>query len=298
MNDLITIEQSTALTVFTKPDGLKGILDQIADEARSVALDVSTAKGRKEVASVAYKIARSKTYIDGVGKDLVAEMKELPKKVDAARKQARDFLDNLATEIRKPLDEWEVEQARIEAEKQAAEAAEALAKQIALDHEMALLMNDAYDRRKQDEARLAEEQRIERENQIRIEAEQKAKADAERQILEAKLATERAEREKIEAEARAARAEQEADERAKQAEIDAIEREKRAADQERQRIEAENRMVEEENARRQADVEHKRTINRAVLAGLREHGGISQEEAIRIITAIATGKIERVIIQY
>jgi len=287
MNDLITIEQSTALTVFTKPDGLKGILDQIADEARSVALDVSTAKGRKEVASVAYKIARSKTYIDGVGKDLVAEMKELPKKVDASRKLARDFLDNLATEIRKPLDAWEAEQARIEAEKKAEEDAAALAKQIELDHEMALLMNDAHDRRKEDEARAAEQARIERENQIRIEAEQKAKADAERQILEAKLATERAEREKIEAEQRAARAEQEAAARAKQ-----------AADQERQRIEAENRMVEEENARRQADVEHKRTINRAVLAGLREHGGISQDEAIRIITAIATGKIERVIIQY
>lgn len=280
MNDLITIEQSTALTVFTKPDGLKGILDQIADEARSVALDVSTAKGRKEVASVAYKIARSKTYIDGVGKDLVAEMKELPKKVDASRKLARDFLDNLATEIRKPLDEWEAEQARIEAEKKAAEAAEALAKQIALDHEMALLMNDAYDRRKEDEARLAEETRLERERMIRMEAEEKARKDAERQILEANLAKERAEREKLEAEQAAIRAAE------------------RATEQERQRIAAKERAEKEEEAKRQADVEHRRSVNRMVLNGLIEHGGITEDQAKKIVGAIATGKVNNVIIRY
>jgi hypothetical protein len=276
MNDLITIEQSTALTVFTKPDGLKGILDQIADEARSVALDVSTAKGRKEVASVAYKIARSKTYIDGVGKDLVAEMKELPKKVDASRKLARDFLDNLATEIRKPLDEWEAEQARIEAEKKAAEAAEALAKQIALDHEMALLMNDAYDRRKEDEARLAEETRLERERMIRMEAEEKARKDAERQILEANLARERAEREKLIAEETA----------------------KRAAEQERMLIKARERKIEEENAKRQADVEHRRSVNRMVLNDLMREGEITEDQAKKIVGAIATGKVNNVIINY
>jgi len=298
MNDLITIEKPKALTVFTTPDGLKPILEQIAAEARALTPDVSSAKGRKEIASIAYKVAQSKTYIDGVGKDLVADMKELPKKVDAARKDAREFLDALKDEIRAPLDAWEAEQARIEAEKKAEEDAAALAKQIELDHEMALLMNDAHDRRKEDEARQAEQDRIERENQIRIEAEQKAKEDAERQILAAKLATERAEREKIEAEQRAARAEQEAAERAKQAEIDAVEREKQAADQERRRIEAENRMVEEENARRQADVEHKRQINRLVLNDLVQACELSEDQAKDVITAIATGKVNNVIIRY
>lgn len=287
MNELITIEQPKALAVFTTPDGLKPILDEIANTARALVPDVTTAKGRKEIASVAYKIAQSKTYIDGVGKDLVAEMKELPKKVDASRKEAREFLDALKDEIRAPLDAWETEQARIEEEKQAAERAEALAKQIALDHEMALLMNDAHDRKKEDEARRAEQDRIEaeklaaeqakaREEQIRQQAEQKAKEDAERQILEAKKQAARAEMEKIEAEQRA----------------------ERAVEQERQRVAAEEAARRAEEELRQSDVEHKRTINRAVLAGLREHGGISQEEALNIVKAIATGKIKHVTITY
>lgn len=287
MNDLITIEKPKALAVFTEPDGLKPILDTIADEARKLTPDIATAKGRKEIASVAYKIAQSKTYIDGVGKDLVADMKELPKKVDAARKQAREFLDALKDEIRAPLDAWEAEQERIEAEKKAAEAAAALAKQIELDHEMALLMNDAFDRRKEDEARRAEQERIERENRIREEGERRAKEDAERQVLEARLATERAEREKLEAEQRAARAEQEAAERVRQ-----------AAEQERQRIEAEERKRQEEDAKRQADVEHRRAVNREVLADLVAHAGVTEDEAKKIVAAIATGKVKNVIIQY
>ena len=280
MNDLITIEESEALAVFTKEDGLKGVLDQIATEARSVPLDISTAKGRKEVASVAYKIARSKTYIDGVGKELVAEMKEMPKKVDAARKQARDFLDGLAAEIRKPLDDWEAEQARIEAEKKAEEEAAALAMRIALDHEMALLMNDAFDRKKEDEARLAEETRLEREKMIRMEAEEKARKDAERQILEANLARERAEREKIEAEQAAER------------------RAQLAAEQERERIAAEERQRQAEEAKRQADVEHRRSVNRMVLNDLIEACQLTEDQAKKIVGAIATGKVNNVIIRY
>ncbi|EES5368095.1 cell envelope biogenesis protein TolA, partial [Escherichia coli] len=34
--------------------------------------DITTAKGRKEIAYLAYKVAQTKTYLDGLGKDLVA----------------------------------------------------------------------------------------------------------------------------------------------------------------------------------------------------------------------------------
>lgn len=276
MNDVITIEKPNALAVFTTPDGLRAILDQIAAEARALTPDVSTAKGRKEIASVAYKVAQSKTYIDGVGKDLVADMKELPKKVDASRKDAREFLDALRDEIRAPLDAWETEQTRIEGEKQAAEKAEALAKQVIIDHEIALLINDAFDRQKEDQARQAEQARIDRENQIRQEAEQKAKQDAERAILEANLQAERAEREKIEAQQRAAR----------------------AVEQERQRVAAEEARLQAEEAKRQANVEHKRKINRIALNGLVEFAGLSEDQAKLVIAAIAAGKINHVLISY
>ena len=276
MSDLITIEKPKALTVFTEPGGIQSILDEIATTARALAADATTAKGRKEIASVAYRVAQSKTYIDGVGKDLVAEMKELPKKVDASRKQARDFLDALRDEIRAPLDAWEAEQARIEAEKKAEEDAAALAKQIELDQEMALLMNDAFDRKKEDEAKRVEQERIEHENRIRQEAADNARRDAERQILEANLAKERAEREKAMAEDCA----------------------KRAAEEERMRIKAEEQRKQEEDAKRQANVEHRRSVNRMVLNGLMQEGEITEDQAKKIVAAIATGKINNVIISY
>ena len=65
-------------------------------------------------ASLAYKVARSKTALDNVGKELVAELKEVPKKIDAERKRMRDLLDSWQAEVRKPLTEWEeAEAARV-----------------------------------------------------------------------------------------------------------------------------------------------------------------------------------------
>jgi hypothetical protein len=42
---------------------------------------------------MAYKVARSKTALDDGGKKLVADLKQIPKKIDAERKRVRDPLD-------------------------------------------------------------------------------------------------------------------------------------------------------------------------------------------------------------
>ena len=56
--------------------------------------------------------------MDSAGKKLVADWKEKAKKVDESRKIARDFLDNLRDEVRRPLTEWEeAEEKRIAEEK-------------------------------------------------------------------------------------------------------------------------------------------------------------------------------------
>lgn len=297
MNDVIILEKSTplvdqknSLQVFTEQGALDPILERIAKEARSFVPDTSTAKGRKEITSVAFKIAQTKTYLDGLGKELVADMKELPKKIDASRKSVREYLDNLRDEIRKPLDDWEAEQARIEAETIAAEKAAALSKQIEADHEIALLLNDAIDRKREDDARRIEQERIEREAQIRAEAEQKAKLDAEREVLEAKLKAERAEREKIEAEQRAKDAERQSTERAQRAEQEAIERE-------RKRVAHDAEVAAQAQAARDADVAHRKTINRSILSALMSIG-VSEVSAKAAIVAIASGKIEHVKITY
>lgn len=113
MNELIPLQDANPATLFA-PGGLDPILDAIEREARSLVPDISTAKGRKEVASNAAKVAKAKTYLDDIGKSYVAELKDLPRKIDAARKGMRDRLDALKDEVRRPLTEYEqAEAARV-----------------------------------------------------------------------------------------------------------------------------------------------------------------------------------------
>ena len=107
--------KETALQVYSATNGLDPYLQKIRDEIDGFTPDVSTKKGRDAIASIAYKVARSKTALDAVGKDLVAELKEVPKKIDAERKRMRDQLDAWQEEVRRPLTEWEeAEKARVE----------------------------------------------------------------------------------------------------------------------------------------------------------------------------------------
>lgn len=85
--------QETALAVYSAPNGLEPWLQQIRAEIDGFTPDISTRKGRDAIASMAYKVARSKTALDEVGKKLVADLKEVPKKIDAERKRVRDTLE-------------------------------------------------------------------------------------------------------------------------------------------------------------------------------------------------------------
>lgn len=116
VTDLVVIEKQNAMAVFTTKEQLDPIIEAIEKEARSLVPDVSTRKGRDAIASMAHKVARSKTYIDNAGKDLVAQLKALPKQIDESRRIVRERLDALKDEVRKPLTDWEnAESARKEA---------------------------------------------------------------------------------------------------------------------------------------------------------------------------------------
>lgn len=69
--------------------------------------DLSTATGRKEIKSLAYKITRTKTAIDDAGKKLNEQARAQINAVDAARREAREELTKLAESVRRPLSEWE-----------------------------------------------------------------------------------------------------------------------------------------------------------------------------------------------
>ena len=80
-------------------NGLDPYLEQITQEARAFVPDLTTIKGRKAIASMAMKVAKSKTFLDGLGKDLNAEAKAKAKIVDNERKRCRELLDALRKEI-------------------------------------------------------------------------------------------------------------------------------------------------------------------------------------------------------
>lgn len=317
--DLVVIEKQNAMAVFTTKEQLDPLIEKIEKEARSLVADVSTKKGRDAIASMAHKVARSKTYIDNAGKDLVTELKALPKQIDESRRIVRERLDALKDEVRRPLTEWEAEQERIRQEEEARIAAEALAKQVEADHEIALLMDREFDRQREEARLKAEQEQREREEKLkreaaeaaRLEAEQKARAEREaaaRRELELKMKAEQEERARIEAEQRAEREKKEAAERAEREKQAAIAEEKRKAQEEADRIRreaesresariAEQQRIAAEEAARAADVEHRRTINRRVISQLAEQG-VPEEFANAALVAIASGKIQDAIIRY
>lgn len=331
ITDLVVIEKKNAMAVFTNNDQLDPLIEAIEKEARSLVHDVTTKKGRDAIASMAHKVARSKTYIDNAGKDLVAELKALPKQIDESRRVVRERLDALKDEVRRPLTEWEAEQERIKAEEAMnamhAEALEMnikfdqeLAAKFEADHEMALLMNKDFDREQAEKKAEAERQRIAREEEIKRQAEEKAKREAaekaqreidaaaarEREVI---LAKERAERERIEAQQRAEREQREAAERAEREKQAAVEAERRKAQEEADRIrrEAEQReqarLAEEkrkadEQARREADVKHRKAVGTEIVKALLANTSLTRDQAIEVLTAIKDGNIPHTGISY
>ncbi|EPL2257449.1 hypothetical protein WJG13_005416 [Klebsiella pneumoniae] len=318
--DLVVIEKKNAMAVFTNNDQLDPLIEAIEKEARSLVPDVTTKKGRDAIASMAHKVARSKTYIDNAGKDLVAELKALPKQIDESRRVVRERLDALKDEVRRPLTEWEAEQERIKAEEaMSALHAEALAmneefdRQLAAriesDHEMALLMNDAFDREQADKAAEAERQRIAHEEEIKRlaaaaaarEVEQRAQREREeaahREAM-LKAQAEQAERDRIAAEQKAEADKQaaiEAERRKAQEEADRIRRE---AEQREQARLAEEKRKADEQARREADVKHRKAVGTEIVKALLANTSLTRDQAIEVLTAVKDGRIPHTGISY
>ena len=267
------MSEATDLTVIEiKPDqapalykagGLDEFLEQIRQAVNEVP-DLTTKKGRDRVASLAAQVSRSKTAIEKPGREYLKRLKEAVKPAEAEIKKFVDACDELRDETRRPLTEWEAEQERIAAEKAAEEerlrieaeekaALEALKKQFESDHEMALLMNDAFDRELAEKKAEAERQRIAHEAELKRQAAEQAKREVEekaerereeaaRREAELKLKAEQAERDRIAAEQKAEADRKAAAEKAEREKQEAIAAEQRkaqeAADKVRRNAEA------------------------------------------------------------
>lgn len=313
MSKLAIIEsnQVTALDVF-KPGAAERLVMDVEAEVSGLVFDVTTVKGRKEIASMAYKVAQSKTALDALGKELVSEWKAKSALVDADRKMLRDRLDALKEKVRLPLTEWEAaEAARLAQEKLDAE--------ILAAHEQALKDDELFDRikeveRKEAELKAAEEakaaaeraekERIEkadREKRIADEAaaaavikeQQRAALEAANQaraVADAKASEERAKREKEEAlrlaEERRIKELKDAEERAK--------RESEQKEANRLREEAEAKAAEDKRAANKA---HQKVVNQKALTGL-VSAGLTEEQAKSVIIAVVSGNVPHMTVNY
>lgn len=318
-NHLIPVEKINVPEFFQDKNIVLATLEKIKELASAHEPDLSTATSRKAIASNANDVARSKTFLDGLGKQLADKQKADAKITDQNRKLIRDTLDELKRTVRQPLTDYET----AEKEREERELAE---KQYLSDWDDAIHENDLFDRQREierkeaeiakheaerkakEEAERLEKERIEREERLKKEAADKAKKEAEEKAEREKAelerkhkeAVERAEREKKEAEL----AEQRRIEAIKQAEIDKQRAVEEAERKERERIEAEQRRIAAEEAkkkeaadRRSRHKAHQKIINNEALTCFVKNG-YDKESAKKIIELIARGEIEHVTIIY
>lgn len=97
----LCLQNKTAAEIYMS--GLDEILEKIRKEATAETFDISTKTGREAMASNAYKVARSKTLIDDMGKKLGEDARKTLDAINADRKKAVDYLNALKDEVRAPL---------------------------------------------------------------------------------------------------------------------------------------------------------------------------------------------------
>lgn len=330
--------KETALQVYSATNGLDPFLQKIREEIDCFVPDVTTRKGREAIASIAYKVARSKTALDNVGKELVAELKEVPKKIDAERKRMRDLLESWQEEVRKPLTDWEQAEAdrvaRIQA--QVAKLADtdvtdmtAVDIKASIDNLEAHVIDARYEEFEAEAHRVKASSlaalREAMEKQEKHEAEQaelaelrRKQAEQEQKDREARIAQEAAEKAQREAEAKAqaerdaaAHRERELElqaERAKRAELEAQQRADQAERDAQRRAEeaaaAERKRQAEEVARIESEAKA-READKAHKKAINNtalaafiDGGMTEECAKLAVTLIAKRAIPNIAIQY
>lgn len=326
MNALVIIDTDTLTpaTVFA-PGGVEGIISKLEADVRAIEQDISTEEGREAVKSLAYKVARSKTALDEMGKELVADIKKKSGAIDAERRIIRERLDALRDEVRGPLTAWEdAETARVNGHEgvlvwitQAWQLADRTAAAIrsrilALDNEVdrdwqefaeraavayqdsrekLTVMRDAAEQAERDAAELAELRRIKAEGEERDRAKAMIEAAEVAAQQEAEAAAERKRIADEQAKAREI-------ERVAQAQRNAEAAAARAVEDERKRVAAAAAAEEAARQKREANAKHRAKINSKITAALSEVLTGDCFEAATLIEAIASGKIPHVSITY
>lgn len=329
---LAVIPEAKVTDIFLKGEGIDELLAACEKKAMAVTTDVSTAKGRAEIRSMAYLVTRTKTAFDVPGKALSAEYKEKPKTIDGNRKKVADYLEDLQARVRKPLTDWEeAEKARVQGIKDRIgkinawlayrfENSETVrqvrleVEDIEIDDSFAELAVEAakskdavlaYLREELTahllrEAEAAELARLRREQEQRDQADREAKIAKEAAENATREAEEKAAREKAEAEARELRAklaQEQAERETEQAKAEAEAKAKQAVEAERRRVEAEAAEKAAAEAARQADEDNRWRVHFEILEDL-EGAGLTEVQARGALSALINGEVRNIEIIY
>lgn len=106
-NELIPLKRlENPIQIFTENE-MDKLIREIRKKCEEFVPDTSTDKGRKEIASMSYKVSTSKTALEKLSKDLTDDWRQRVKSVDAVRISMASRLDALRDEVRKPLTDYE-----------------------------------------------------------------------------------------------------------------------------------------------------------------------------------------------
>lgn len=112
-NALITLDETKTNELFVM-NGLDEFINKIKAEVEKAPNDISTKSGRAEIASLAFKVAKSKKEIERLGKKAAEDAKKTIAAINSERDRGVAALQEIQDNIRKPLTEWEeAEEARV-----------------------------------------------------------------------------------------------------------------------------------------------------------------------------------------
>jgi septal ring factor EnvC (AmiA/AmiB activator) len=300
---IASIESMTAVSLYQE-GGLDEVLEAVRNEVTAEVMDATTPKGRDRIKSVAYKVAKTKTKLDDLGKDLVSGWKAQSKTVDALRKQARDNLDALKEEVRRPVTEWEqADEKRVNAIQERlgfisalTEAADDL-NSAELAERLQSLNDFVIDDTFQEFKGYATERKKEVTETLTRIISIKKKEEAEQEELNRLRAEEEARKQKERDEEIAKKAVAQA-EKAHKAALEKAETDRdNAVKAERDRIKQESIEAAREAKMREENKEHRRKINKAAKEALIA-GGVNELSAELAIKLIAKGSVANVSIRY
>jgi len=117
---ILAVVHTNPALVLTDQKRFSEFYEAVAERARAIKVDVTTAKGRDEIKSMAANIAKMKVAIDTAGKNLNEAARAQIGVVDEARRRIRAEMDALRDETRKPVDVWEAAKAQHDKECQEA----------------------------------------------------------------------------------------------------------------------------------------------------------------------------------